>query len=242
VNEKLSPAERRRAYRVRPETIDEFDLAIVGPAQELVRAVINDVAAGGACIRIDRATALAFIRDERIVIAVASRRFRYADEFCARIVALRPDQETVTVHLKFENERPFPEGPIHAVLNRRNEQRESHDETGLHAEVASNHIDDHLLRTHDVEVRHISNVGVSLRLGASAHAALRATDGLMLTLRLPDRDERCRVACVVRHRYADGHHYVYSCEYDWTATNDPLGVIEDLVAFVLERGSAVGLR
>lgn len=242
VNEKLSPAERRRAYRVHPENIDDFDLALVGPAHEYVRAAIEDMADDGACIRVDRATAAAFIRGDCVDVAVASRRYQFADEFRARVVALHPGPETVTVHIEFENERPFPDGPIHSLLNRRAEPRASRGDAGLQAEVASNHVDDHLLRTYDVEVRHISNVGVSLRLGASAHTALRAADGLMLTLRLPERDERCRVACLVRHRYADGHHFVYSCEYDWSATNDPLGVIEDLVAFVLERGSAVGLR
>lgn len=93
------------------------------------------------------------------------------------------------------------------------------------------------LDEHTVEISSLSSVGVSFRLDETAHRGLASHDALVLSLALPGHARRSAVACQVRSRTsADDGHVLYSCEYDWSATMDPLGVVEDLVGFMLEMG------
>lgn len=85
-----------------------------------------------------------------------------------------------------------------------------------------------------IVVHSISNVGVSLRMGAHDHAVLEAFDELLLSLKLPGKQQPSVVSCHVRHRALDADGALYVCEYDWSATMDPLGVVEDVVGYMLE--------
>lgn len=84
-------------------------------------------------------------------------------------------------------------------------------------------------------VRKLSNAGVSLYLHRDADDVLKGHDQVLLSFRLPGRASLYRVACLVRYRFAtDDEQVLYSCEYDWSETLDPLGVLEDLFEYSLD--------
>jgi hypothetical protein len=83
-------------------------------------------------------------------------------------------------------------------------------------------------------VRKLSNAGLSLSVTPEVDAALSAYDEISVSLRLPGQNRLYTLACVVRHRSPLDDIVIYGCEYDWTATMDPLGVVEDLLDFVLD--------
>ncbi|MEM7543687.1 MAG: hypothetical protein AAF384_19170 [Pseudomonadota bacterium] len=89
------------------------------------------------------------------------------------------------------------------------------------------------LETYPVELRRITNDGVSMSMSEDADQVLQAHDALNLTLELPDRKLPCSIACIVRHRDVVDNSVVYSCDYDWGATSDSLGVMEELVEYML---------
>ena len=247
VVEKSSTDERRGAYRVHPETPDELELEILSQRQRLVRAVIDDVAVGGARVHLDKVTGAELADGERVNLALASNRFSYASDVPARVVSMSDSDTHTTLHLSFDSQPAAAEahgGEVFALFNRRTTPRGPALAGGpdFHARVSSNEVNSHMLRTYTVDVRNISNVGVSLNVNARVNEELHAQSELLLSLQLPGRSERSRVACHVRHRHVDGTDFIYSCEYDWSATNDALGVIEDLVDYVLERGEAASAR
>lgn len=83
-------------------------------------------------------------------------------------------------------------------------------------------------------VRKLSNAGVSLSVTPDVDAQLNAYEEIIVSVHLPGHARPHSLACVVRHRSALDDIVVYGCEYDWTATMDPLGVVEDLLEYVLE--------
>ena len=90
------------------------------------------------------------------------------------------------------------------------------------------------LRSFPATIRNLTNSGVSFVVDSDADRVLRNDDYLSLSFTLPDKTSASTIFCHVRHRSPVGMTFVYGCEYDWSATTDPLGVIEDLVAFMLE--------
>ena len=231
---------RRAAYRVTPDSPDELDLTILSQRQQLVRAVIDDVAVGGARVRLDRALAAEarFKPGEQVTLALCSRRYDYENNMLARVVGVSDDERAQTVHLVFEGqhvETTLQHNEHYALFNRRALQRGvvPANGIGLEAEVMPSEVTERNVRSYAVGVRNISNVGVSLRVGASAHQTLSAYDELSLALRLPGRSVR-RIACHVRHRVSENNEFIYGCEYDWSETMDPLTAAEDLLDFVLE--------
>lgn len=87
---------------------------------------------------------------------------------------------------------------------------------------------------HAVRVRNLSSDGISLNLDSEVAQALADVDELMVTLGAPDGDRSYTIACMIRSRTALDDVVVYSCEYDWSATMDPLGVVEDLLEYMLD--------
>lgn len=83
-------------------------------------------------------------------------------------------------------------------------------------------------------VRKLSNTGLSLSLTRDDAALLVGADTLRVAFNLPGRDGTHRVTCLVRHRAEHAGLVLLSCEYDWSATMDPLAVLEDLLEYVLE--------
>ncbi|MEQ8663703.1 MAG: hypothetical protein RLW62_23035 [Gammaproteobacteria bacterium] len=86
----------------------------------------------------------------------------------------------------------------------------------------------------EATVRKLSNTGLSLSLLREDAEQLGGADELRVELSLPGRPGTHAVACLVRHRAEYEGAVLLSCEYDWSATMDPLAVVEDLLEYVLE--------
>ncbi len=237
----VTPSNRRSAYRVAPSSVDMLDLAILSPRRQLVRARVENVAYGGARVRLDRGQALetGLSGGEQITLALRSAQYQYKNHMVARVVAVIESDDAQTVHLAFEGahaDMPMHSNDHFALFNRRSLQRGVMSAAGvdLEAEVTAAEATDRSLRVYSVGVRNISNIGISLRVNAGTNQALSAYDELSLTLRLPGRQGVRRIACHVRHRSHEGADFIYGCEYDWRATIDPLAVAEELLDFMLE--------
>ncbi len=237
----LAHSNRRAAYRVAPDAADALELAILSQRQQLVRAVVEDVAFGGARVRLAReqATATALSAGEQVTLALRSLRYQYKNHMLARVVSVVEDDSAQTVRLQFEGahaDMPMDSNQHFALFNRRALQRGVMPAAGvdLQAEVTPSEVIDRSLRVYPVGVRNISNVGISLKVTAGANQALGAHDELSLTLRLPGREGVRRIACHVCHRVSEQAEFLYGCEYDWNATIDPLAVAEELLDFMLE--------
>ena len=89
------------------------------------------------------------------------------------------------------------------------------------------------LQEFEIMVRNLSNSGVTLSIDSAVDEALKIHPELMLSLSLPGQSKTYSIACIVRNRDRVDDAIIYSCEYDWSATMDPLGVVEDLLEYVL---------
>lgn len=237
----LNQSNRRAAYRVTPDAPDSLHLAIVSRRRQLVMAVVEDVAFGGARVRLaaGQAGETALAAGAQVALALSSPRYEYKNHMLARVVSIRDTDSAQTVHLAFEGahaDMPMHSNQHFALFNRRTLQRGVVPAAGvnLEAEVTPSEVSDRSLRIYPVGVRNLSNVGISLRVNAGANQTLSQHDELSLTLRLPGRDGVRRIACQVRHRYSEAQDFIYGCEYDWNATIDPLAVAEELLEFMLE--------
>lgn len=232
---------RRTAYRVAPDAEAALDLMIVDQRRQLVNTVVENVAFGGARVRLDRVQALetGLMTGAQVTLALRSPRYAYKNHMLARVVSIFDADHAQTVGLAFEGAHPdrsMQNNHHFTLFNRRTLQRGVVPASGinLEAEVTPSEVSDRSLRIYPVGVRNISNVGVSLRVTAGAHQALGHHDELSLTLRLPGRDGVRRIACQVRHRLGEETDFIYGCEYDWNATIDPMAVAEELLEFMLE--------
>ena len=237
----LSDNNRRAAYRVAPDAEDALSLALLNQRRELVRTVIEDVAFGGARVRLDaqQADQTALRAGSQVTLALRSQRYQYKNHMLARVVSIDAANSGHTVRLAFEGahaDMPMQSNHHFALFNRRALQRGVVPAAGINlaAEVTPSEVSDRSLRVYPVGVRNISNVGISLKVSAGAHQALSQHDELSLTLSLPGAQGVRRIACHVRHRLGDENNFVYGCEYDWDATIDPLAVAEELLEFMLE--------
>lgn len=230
---------RRAAYRVVPDSRDALHMDVLSQRQDLVQAVIEDVAVSGARIRLERAPALqAQLRaGEQVTLALRSPRYDYDQAIAARVVEVCENATSQTVRLAFtEAHTPMPE-PDHmpyTLLNRRALPRDIMPASGvgLDAEVMPSEVTARNVRSYTVGVGDFSHVGINLRLSASSHRALCEHDELSLTLRLPGRPSVHRIACQVRHRRVDDGDYIYGCAYDWNGTIDPQAVAKELLDFM----------
>lgn len=237
----LNQSNRRSAYRVTPDIDGDLNLAIVSQRRQLVMAVIDDVAFGGARVRLARSQAseTALSTGAQVTLALSAPRYQYRNHMLARVVSMRDSGDAQTIHLAFEGahaDMPMHSNQHFSLFNRRSLQRGVVPPAGvnLDAEVTPSEVSDRSLRVYPVGVRNLSNVGISLKVNAGANQTLCQHDELSLTLRLPGREGVRRIACHVRHRYSDAQDFIYGCEYDWNATIDPLAVAEELLEFMLE--------
>ena len=236
--EKLScPNNRRGAYRVTPDSPDALELAVLSRRQQLVRAVIDDVAVGGARIRLDRAQAH-LKPGEQVTLALRSELYAYKNHMPARVIGVTNHEHAQTVQLAFEGRHADTAGhknEHYALFNRRARHRGvvTTSGIGLEAEVMPGEVTERNMRSYAVGVRNISNIGISLRLSASIHQVLSAHDELSLALRLPGRVVR-RIACHIRHRLYENSDFVYGCEYNWDETMDGQTAADELLNFMLE--------
>lgn len=90
------------------------------------------------------------------------------------------------------------------------------------------------LREYPVTVRTLTNANISLSVSQDVDTELQAHGEIMLNLTLPGHSKRYSIACIVRHRSELNGAFIYGCEYDWSSTMDPLGVVEDILEYTLE--------
>lgn len=235
-------ANRRTAYRVEPADVDDIDLEMLSRRQRLPSARVADVAIGGACLHVDADADDALADGDEVAVAVSSRRHGYENELPARVVHTHADGNAQVVHLSFlgsTRDLADPPPAMFELLNRRASYRGVGDGacTDLQA-LATPRGSGGSGQAYPVEVRNISNSGVSLGLDADTHAAFEGCTGLRLQLELPGAIDPTRIACRIRYRSEAGDAWVYGCEYDWSETSDSLGVVEDLVAYLLSAGAA----
>lgn len=236
----ITASNRRSAYRVAPSSVDMLDLSILSARQQLVRTRVENVAFGGARVRLDRGQAVAagLSGGEQVTLALRSAHYQYKNHMVARVVLVIERDDAQTVHLAFEGAHADMHSNQHfALFNRRSLRRGVLATAGgeLEAEVTASEANDRSLRVYPVRVRNISTLGISLRVNAGTHHALRAHHELSLTLRLPGRQRVRRIACHVRHRLNEDRDFIYGCEYDWHATVEPLAVAEELLQLMQEK-------
>lgn len=237
-------ANRRAAYRVEPADIEDIDLAMLSRRQRIVATRVADVAVGGASMHVATGGTTVPSDGEEVSVALNSRRHGYDAELPARVVQTREAAGGHVVHLSFLGstvDLADPPPAMFELLNRRASYRGVGPgvcgdlqalATPRHGQSAG--------RSYPVTVRNISNTGISLELDGATHAAFEEQSSLRLTLELPGSVEPTRMACRICYRSRQGEGddatCVYGCEYDWSETSDSLGVVEDLVTYILGAG------
>ena len=196
---------RRSAYRVCPDSVEELDLALLEKKYRLVRGNVADIAFGGAQVEFDKDSAQQLSSGDRIMLALASNRYDFDVTLWARIVSIVESSNEQIVRLSFEDEqeplRPDT-GRFFELFNRRAKYRQ--DEPGsellLDASVSPVVDSGDAMPTFPAAIRNISNIGVSLAVDGEADRTLEKHAGLILTIKLPNLEQTQLIACQVRHR------------------------------------------
>ena len=235
-----SAANRRPAYRVRPDSDEELDLEMLAKRQQLIRAEVADVAIGGAQVRYGSADTPKLVNGDRVILTMTSSRYDFDGTVPARVVATSEGSKERIVHLSFEHEDVRlnkRSDEFFELFNRRATYRgvEPDPSADLNATVSPQASGTESLNEFPVSIRNISNFGVSLAVDPDTDRALHSHLNLRLSLELPGDDSAKSITCRVRHRSAVGGLFYYGCEFDWGATLNSLVVVEDLVAYMLER-------
>ena len=234
---------RRSAYRVRPDSVQELDLALLEKKYKLVRGNVADIAYGGAQVEFNNDAAQQFASGDRIMLAIASERYDFDVTLWARVVAHAESADEQVVRLSFEDEEEELLKPETArffeLFNRRAKfrQMESGSESLCDATVAPEADGRESVPAFHAAVRNISNIGVSFALTAHADRALEKHGSVVLSLSLPNLVGTKLISCQMRHRTVRDDMILYGCEFDWNRTADASKVISDLIAYLLERFS-----
>ena len=93
---------------------------------------------------------------------------------------------------------------------------------------------DDQLENQVVSILNISNTGISFTVDQDTDNILKAHSDIRLVLERLEDGSVNKVACIVRHHSKSGDAFIYGCEYDWSATVDPLAVVENFVTYLLE--------
>ena len=234
---------RRSAYRVRPDSVQELDLALLEKKYKLVRGSVADIAYGGAQVEFNKDSAQQITSGDRIMLAIASERYDFDVTLWARVVAHAESADEQVVRLSFEDEEEGLLKPETArffeLFNRRAKfrQMESGSESLCDASVAPEADGSETLPAFPAAIRNISNIGVSFAVTAHADRALEKHGSVVLSLSLPNLAGTKLISCQIRHRTVRDDMFLYGCEFDWNRTADASMVIADLVAYLLERFS-----
>ncbi len=234
---------RRSAYRVRPDSVQELDLALLEKKYKLVRGNVADIAYGGAQVEFDKDTAQQIASGDRIMLAIASERYDFDMTLWARVVARAEGTDEQVVRLSFEDEEEELLKPETArffeLFNRRAKfrQMESGSESLCDAKVAPDVDGPETAPAFSAAIRNISNIGVSFAVDAEADRLLEKHPRFVLSLNLPNLTGTKLIFCQMRHRSVRSDMSLYGCEFDWNRTADASTVIADLVAYLLERFS-----
>lgn len=211
-------AGRRGAYRVRPRSLAELDMALLEKRYKVVRGRVADVAGGGALLEFDRALAPMLALGDRVMLALASDQHDFDHSVWARVVTRSERAEDVRIGFAFDDDALLPvPTPSFDVFNRRAifRARAALGEHTVHACIRG---DDG--RRIEAEVRDFSDCGIGLAVGAEADPRLTTATRLMLELAWPAAGVLEQVQVEVRRCSVDGASAVYGCEFVWPGASD----------------------
>ena len=240
MTDSLNGDERRSAYRVHPASPDELDLSVLGRSQQRIHGEIANIAVGGARVRFENNNAPKLAAGDHIVLAFASTQHQYDGNVLAKVISLSEGAENKVVQLAFDDEYEplnLKRDELFALFNRRSKLRgvAGTANENFRTTISLTNGGDAQLQDHPVSIINISNTGVSFAVDAETDTILKAHSELRLMLERLEDGSVNKVACIVRHHSKSGGAYNYGCEYDWSATVDPLAVVEDFVTYLLER-------
>ncbi len=104
----------------------------------------------------------------------------------------------------------------------------------MRASVSPNTTGSAALLEFEVAVRKLSNSAITLDIDSKTDSTLKDYPEISVSLQLPKRAKPYTFACLVRNRTEHDGTVIYTCEFDWGATIDPLGAVEDLLEYTLE--------
>ena len=240
MTESVVADERRSAYRVQPASPDELNLSVLGKNRRRIRGEVANVAVGGARIRFQGDDAPSLATGDHIVLAFASAQHEFGGNVLAKVISTSEDSAEKIVQLAFdEQHEPLNLGrdELFGLFNRRAMPRgvAGTVNENFRATISLTNGGDDQLENQVVSILNISNTGISFTVDQDTDNILKAHSDIRLVLERLEDGSVNKVACIVRHHSKSGDAFIYGCEYDWSATVDPLAVVEDFVTYLLER-------
>lgn len=231
---------RRSAYRVRPDSVHELDLALLEKRYKVIRGKVADIAIGGVQVQFEKGRIPPLAKGERIMLALASDVYDFDGTMWASIVSTSEQGTDQVVRFSFDTDNaPLNPGDqtFFQLFNRRAKYRriEQNTESYLTVEVVPRLASAGAAPGFPAAIRDISNNGVCFSVSPEVDAELQHSPELALRLQLPQQPMPRSIACSTRRRAADGDLICYGCEFDWTATPDSPAAVDDLIAYVVER-------
>ena len=117
---------RRGSYRVRPQSLNELDLAILEKRYRVVRATVIDIAIGGARLAFPADGIDGGAPGESLLLAVASEHYDVDRTLRARVVTSTRTDDVLTLCVAFDSAlvaADLPAGSLYALFNRRSQYR-----------------------------------------------------------------------------------------------------------------------
>lgn len=230
------PNVRRRAYRVRPDSLEELDLAVLERRFKVVRGEVADVASGGVQVSFDAAEAPAIDAGGEVLLAVASERYDVDATLNAVLVDSREVGGRRACRFAFDADEPLADcdTALFALFNRRAAWRcpaADAGEVGVRALPAGGAEGE----PHALELTDVSALGLCCRVHGPVPEWLRAADTLEIEVVFPEGGAE-RLPCHVVRRATDAT--TLACAFDWNAVPDAAARATRVVGRVLERMAA----
>lgn len=230
----MSPPEqpgagRRRAYRVRPESLDELELALLEKRYRLVSGAVGDVAYGGVSVRFDPERSPAVTPGDAALLAVVSDTHDFDATLHATVVAVLADTEGCMVRFEFEREAdelPSEKREIFCLFNRRASWRRAVSAGGRASiRPAAAPGDDSA-----VQLRDLSAAGLGFEFDPERVPWLDVGERLNVALRVPGTADDASLSCRVVRRSPEPA--TAGCEILWDETPAAARASAALAAFV----------
>ena len=231
--------DRRAVYRVKPKSSEELNFSVLGEGHQLIRGEVTDVAITGARVRFDKNDAPKVRSGDHIVMAFTSPLHQYDANVLAKVISTSEDLKEKVVQVSFDEDYEplnIDRDELFALFNRRAIPRGAANDADedFAAKVSPGSGGEEQLDAYPASILNITNTGVSFTIDMRADEVLKAHSDIRIELKRPDDGGTSTIACNVRHRSETAHGFIYGCEYDWSATTDPLAVVEDLISYLFE--------
>ena len=227
---------RRGAYRVRPDSQDELEMAVLENRYKVVRGYVGDVSYGGVQVLFKPGQEPALEQGEAVVLAVSSERYDFDTQLHAKLVAEHDESQGRLYRFAFDNaadELAAERTEIYDLFNRRATYRPSAGLAGTPAFVSAEQIEADENKPVRVTVRDISAGGVSFSVEVGDTAWLAACEHLRLDITLPGQTHEERLDCRINRRPTnDG---IVRCEFDWELTEDAKDCAARLLDYISDQ-------